>query len=186
MKGHGSTIKTTPGFDAHALTTERLVLQPLTESDAPLFHQINTDPFVRRFLWDDEVIPAVASRDIIFTSQRHFDDSNWGLWKVLDKAARHFLGYAGLWCFFDEPQPQLLYALRPQFTGRGYAQEAAAAVIGYAFNSLNFEDLVASMDAPNTASVRVCERLGMQKVEERRTGEAVTLFYRLVRLDDLK
>ena len=35
------------------------------------------------------------------------------------------IGMVGLWEFFDEPQPQLLYALLPEHTGKGIADEAS-------------------------------------------------------------
>ena len=39
------------------LETERLILRPWSLDDIDALHQIWTDPQVRRYLWDDEVIP---------------------------------------------------------------------------------------------------------------------------------
>jgi ribosomal-protein-alanine N-acetyltransferase len=73
----------------------------------------------------------------------------------------------------------LIYALRPEFTGRGFAQEAARRIIEYAFAELAFDYLDASCDAPNTDSQRVAERLGMKKFKEETKNGLPTVFYRL-------
>jgi len=49
----------------------------------------------------------------------------------------------------------------PEYQGRGFASEAAAGLVKYAFSTLGVERLVATMAAENAASVKVAERLGM-------------------------
>jgi RimJ/RimL family protein N-acetyltransferase len=56
------------------------------------------------------------------------------------------------------------YILDPQFTGRGYATEAAAALVRIAFDHFDAHRVVATIDARNVASVPVVERLGMRCV----------------------
>ena len=51
----------------------------------------------------------------------------------------------------------------PAFQGRGYAREAAAMLLDLAFGELGLHRVIAELDPRNTASVRVCERLGMRK-----------------------
>ena len=79
---------------------------------------------------------------------------------------------------FDEPQPQLLYALAEQHTGLGYATDAAALVLGYTFNNFGFDYLDSSMDAGHERSARVCERLGFRLHDEREEDGKLTRFYR--------
>lgn len=89
------------------------------------------------------------------------------------------MGYAGLWYFFEEPQPQLIYALLEQFTRRGYAREAGTSIIQYAFEKLGFEYLTAATDEPHNASKKVMLSLGMEFVEKRIENNKPTLFYRI-------
>jgi ribosomal-protein-alanine N-acetyltransferase len=85
----------------------------------------------------------------------------------------------GLWEFFDEPRPQLLYALLPDYLGKGIAAEASREIIRYSFDTLGFNYLCASCDTPNEASHKVAERLGMVKTrEETINGKPIT-FYRI-------
>ncbi|MCG8492943.1 MAG: GNAT family N-acetyltransferase [Sneathiellales bacterium] len=163
------------------LQSDRVQLVPLSNADLKDFHETNTNPFVRKYLWDDEVIPAATSAEILNDVQSKFEQERWGLWKILDLAEGHYLGYAGLWQFFGGRQPQLLYALLPENTGQGYATEASRAVIDYAFKILDFEDLIAAVDAPNTASVEVCRRLEMTLDEEKEIEGKPTFFFKLTR-----
>jgi hypothetical protein len=59
----------------------------------------------------------------------------------------------------------LLHELMEQgheaFRGKGYATEAAQAMVDYAFTSLNVRRIVLNTGADNFASMRVMERLGM-------------------------
>ena len=161
------------------LETPRLKLIPFTLSDIDLLHQTLTDPFVRKYLMDDEVINYGKAQEFILTNEKYFEEKDWGLWKILIKEGDAYAGFAGLWIFFDEDQPQLLYGLLPGNLKHGYATEASEAVVEYAFTSLNFSYLLAACDAPNTDSKKVCERLNMVKFEEREINGNKTAFYRL-------
>ena len=161
------------------LQTERLRLVPITQKDLEVFHNTNTNPFVKRFLWDNKEIPESVSSDILNEINTKFKEENWGIWKILNAENEDYLGYVGFWFFFDEKLPQLLYALLPEHTGNGYASEASNEIISYAFKKLNFEYLVAAMDKPNQDSVKVCERLNMKLIEEREIEGKPTLFFKL-------
>ena len=126
------------------METARIVLEPFTLADVELFHETNTSAFVRRYLWDNETIKNEVSRQILVEMEKCFADLGWGLWKLMTKDTGEYFGYAGLWRFFDEQQPQLLYAIHEAFTGQGYATEAAQRVVDYAFEKLMFSDLLAA------------------------------------------
>lgn len=160
------------------LATKRLRLVSMASADLDFFDETNNTPFVRRYLWDDEAVPRAVSGEILSGVERAFADAGWGLWKVLAPGGTA-IGYAGLWTFFEEPQPQLIYALLEDATGKGYATEAAGRVLDHAFNTLSFEYLDASMDVVNASSVHVCERLGFSLHAEREMDGKPTRFYRM-------
>ena len=159
--------------------SERLRLVPFTKDDGELFHQLNTDPFIRKFMWDDDVIPASLADEILEKNETCFKENRYGLWKILSIEENKIIGYTGLWYFFNEPQPQLIYALLAPFTRKGFATEAAKMITDYAFSTLKFKYLIAATDEPHLASQRVAERLGMQYVEKRMENGKPTLFYRI-------
>jgi [ribosomal protein S5]-alanine N-acetyltransferase len=161
------------------LPTGRLTLVPFESHDLALLHRTFTDPFVRKYLWDDEIISLEQTRDILQTNDVHFEKDGWGLWQIRCQADDTYAGVAGLWLFFGEDQPQLLYGLLPDQTKKGYATEASRAVIRYAFEQLSFSYLVAACDTPNTDSRKVCGRLHLEWVEEKEMKGRPTAFYRL-------
>jgi len=54
------------------------------------------------------------------------------------------------------------WVLHPAYSGHGYATEAAHALLHLAFDQLGLHRVVARIVAPNAASVRLAERLGMR------------------------
>jgi [ribosomal protein S5]-alanine N-acetyltransferase len=120
------------------LYTDRLTLEPFAIRDLALLHNTFTHPFVRKYLWDDEIIPLEQTAEILEVNSRHFENDHWGLWKIIVHPGQAYAGFAGLWLFFDQHLPQLLYGLLPDMTKQGYATEAARAVITYAFDHLSF------------------------------------------------
>jgi RimJ/RimL family protein N-acetyltransferase len=55
------------------------------------------------------------------------------------------------------------WVLNPDHSGRGYATEAAHAVLHLAFDGLGLHRVVARVDARNDPSLRLAARLGMRR-----------------------
>ncbi|NJS16396.1 MAG: GNAT family N-acetyltransferase [Nostocaceae cyanobacterium CSU_2_110] len=66
-------------------------------------------------------------------------NQKFGLWFIQTKDEKEIIGFVGLWYFFDESQPQLVYALLPEATKKGYATEAANKILEYCFNQLGYQ-----------------------------------------------
>jgi RimJ/RimL family protein N-acetyltransferase len=60
---------------------------------------------------------------------------------------------------------EVFYSLAPGSWGKGYATEAARAVLDRALGPLGLPEVLAEIDAGNTASIAVIERLGMTPFE---------------------
>ncbi len=163
------------------LKTKRLKLTPFHAADLELLHHTFTNPFVRKYLWDDQIIDLKQTQEILQTNEDYFKKSNWGLWKITLIPQAEYVGFAGLWFFFEEPQPQLLYGLLPEFSKQGYATKAARAVMDYAYNELKFKYLVAACNFEHQASRKVCERLQMQFLAEKEMDGQLAAFYRIER-----
>lgn len=161
------------------MNTDKIELTPIDKTDFEVFKEINVNAFVRKHLWDDKIMPDEVFRGILNQVEIHFENENWGLWKIKLIDSQTVIGYVGLWLFFDENQPQLLYALKPEYKGKGYATEAAKLIVDYAFIQLQFANLVATMDKANVDSQRVCDRLTFKFMEEREVEGKPILFYHL-------
>ena len=165
------------------ITTARLRLQPLSHDDLEPLLALWTEPGVRRFLFDDEIISREQVTAEIDNSIRRFETDGCGLWGALPREETKLIGFCGFRFFHDPPELQLLYGFHPDHWSKGLATEAARAMIGLAFERLGLQRVVASADAPNIASLRVMERAGM-KFDRRQTVNGLdTVYYRLDRQD---
>ncbi|WP_036480170.1 GNAT family N-acetyltransferase [Myxosarcina sp. GI1] len=161
------------------LETSRLILKPLLKSDFDLLHKILVDPYVRKYLCDDTIFSVGQIQAMLQKSQELFEREKFGLWSIANKTKLEIIGFVGLWYFFEEAQPQLIYALLPKATKKGYATEAAARILDYSFVKLGYNYLVVSCDRPNLESQQVATRLGMKQLEARMIDGKPTLFFRI-------
>lgn len=63
----------------------------------------------------------------------------------------------------EQREGDIGYVLRRDLWGRGIGTEAARAVLDFAFDTLGLHRVWATADPENTASIRVLEKLGMQR-----------------------
>lgn len=163
------------------IETDRLLLRPLAPADAEAMHALWTDPAVRRYLFDDEIIPRAVVDDEIAGSARLMAARGYGLWAVRLRDTHEIVGFCGYRFFHEPPQLQLLYGLAPAYWRRGLATEAARAMIRYGLDVNGFERIIASADAPNVASHRVLERAGMRFMKRETVNGLDTVYYELAR-----
>lgn len=141
------------------IRTRRLSLRPFAVSDVDALHALWTDPLVRRWLWDDEVIPRERAAEVVAASVAGGRDGA-GAWCVSVVGEPGLAGFCALMPLGDELE--LLYGLAPHCWGRGLAVEAARAVLSWVFATSPRARVWAGADAPNTRSLAVMERLGMR------------------------
>lgn len=142
------------------LVTERLILRPVTEQDQAALLAHWTAPVVRRFLFDGEILTGAQVAGVILESVRSFAAEGYGLWAVREHGGPDLIGTAGLRPLEDLGL-EVLYSLAPTVQGKGYASEAADAVVRHALHTLGMPHVLAEIDEGNTASASVAERLGM-------------------------
>jgi RimJ/RimL family protein N-acetyltransferase len=151
----------------HVLSTERLVLRPVTADDHAALLAHWTQPEVRRFLFDGAAPSAAEVAETIDESMGHFAARGFGIWLIelgtaagLADTAAGLAGTAGLRPL-EESGLEIFYSLAPGAWGHGYATEAARAVMEYGLGPLALPEVLAEVDEGNAASVAVVKRLGM-------------------------
>jgi len=63
----------------------------------------------------------------------------------------------------EESTAEIGWALHPNFQGKGYAREAASALLDVAFGEMELHRVTALLDPRNDDSIRLCEALGMRR-----------------------
>jgi [ribosomal protein S5]-alanine N-acetyltransferase len=160
-----------------------LRLRPCELADLDALHALFTDPEVRRFLWDDRVITRGETAGVIEASVASFASRGFGQWLAFPGEGDALVGFSGLRLVDGTTHVELLYALAPLHWGRGLASEAAHAVLQHGFATLGMSRILARADAPNAASIRVMQRLGM-RFERRGLEHGLdTVCYSLARED---
>jgi RimJ/RimL family protein N-acetyltransferase len=151
------------------LTTSRLILRPWRDADLSAFARLNDDPAVMEFLarrLSRDESDALAAR--IRTA---IETRGWGFWAVEVKeagpTAAPFIGFVGLSVPSFEahftPCVEIGWRLAKEHWGRGYASEAAAAGLRFAFDNLKLQQIVAFTVPLNKRSMHVMERIGMSR-----------------------
>ena len=150
------------------LTTERLILRTWQESDVMLMTQISSDPEVMAHF------PATqdyaATQGLVQRVQAHYLKWGYGLYAVEIRATGEFIGFVGLsQPSFEIPgfEPNGLpiveigWRLAKQHWGKGYAPEAANAVLEYGFTVLALPEIISFTVVANSPSRRVMEKIGL-------------------------
>ncbi len=147
------------------LETERLILRDFAESDWPAVHCYASDTEVVRFEpWgpnDEEATRAFIQRNL--DQQRSNPRYGFDLAVTL-KGDGQLIGACGINISNPESrQAWIGYVYNRNYWGRGYATEAASAIIAFGFKQLGLHRIFAACDPDNLASARVLEKIGMRK-----------------------
>ncbi len=118
--------------------------------------------------------PASDLRDFLpFYAQMIDEDPSqlgWGIWLVVEAREETVIGDAGFKGGPDaEGTVEIGYSILPAFRQRGYATEAADALIRWAFAHPRVRRVVAECLDDNTPSILILRSLGMQPRD--RTGD---------------
>ncbi len=141
--------------------TARLRLRQFTLADLDNIYQIWTDPDVRKYLWDDEIISKEKAESVLTHSIEFFQQNGFGIWAVFHKEQDELIGFCGF-RFNDTSEIEILYGLATPYWGKGLTTEAVKAAIRYAFEEHDFERLIGVANVENIASWRVMEKAGMK------------------------
>lgn len=159
MWGSGSSTRAA----VPSLRTPRLLLRPWRDEDLAPFAALNADPRVM------EHFPGTFDRSgsdaLAAAIQADLEKNGFGLWAVEVPGVAPFIGFVGA-CEPDfealfTPAVEIGWRLAFEHWGKGYATEAAQAVVAHAFGPLGLAELVSFTAPANRRSRAVMERLGM-------------------------
>ena len=152
------------------LVTERLVLRLMTLEDVDAVHAYQSRSDVCRYLLfeprtREEVAEKVAkhSRAVTLAADHDYLELAVTL-RGPDGEPGPLIGdsYFTI-ASVEHSRAEIGWALHPDHRDRGYAAEAAAAMLDLAFATLGLHRVYAELDVRNDASVALCRRLGMRE-----------------------
>jgi aminoglycoside 6'-N-acetyltransferase len=149
-----------------SLRTQRTTIRPLTSADTDAAHAYMSDPETCRYLlFEPRTREQVAEKIAEWST-------GGGRLAEKDDYIEYGIGADGYGVIghiyftitsVDDAGGEIGWTLHPDFHGKGYAFEAATAMLGYAFDVLKLHRVRAELDPRNTASVALCRRLGMRE-----------------------
>jgi RimJ/RimL family protein N-acetyltransferase len=145
------------------LQTQRLRLRQLTAEDAPFVLKLVNDPSWLQYIGDRGVRNLEDARHYILNGPvESYRVRGFGLYLVELEGAKIPIGLCGLIKRPELEDVDLGFALLPEFTGKGYALEAAAAVLEQGHAALGIDRIVAIATPGNERSIRLLEKLGFR------------------------
>ncbi len=147
-------------YNKHIIKTNRLLLRPLCTSDLETVHRYASDHELTRYMMS-------LPNDTIEESQKFIDDAIIE-WQKISPAFYEYavilddlqIGDVCLYLTDDRKQGELGWILNPDYQGKGYAVEAAKAMLETA-RHLGLDTVFARCDSRNSASEKVMQRIGM-------------------------
>ena len=143
--------------------TERLILRRMTADDAEFICKLVNEPSFLRFIGDKGVRnEADAVQYIQNGPVANYQRFGFGQYVVELKDERVPIGMCGLTMKDALPAPDVGFAFLPEYWSKGYALEAASAVMTYSRNVLGLRKLVAVTLPDNESSIKLLEKIGLK------------------------
>lgn len=147
------------------IETDRIILREWQENDLKPFTKLNADPLIMEYF--PRVLEESGSKRLFKHFQEHFKKHGYGLYALENKTSHEFMGFVGLNKIeFDAPftpATEIAWRLDYEYWGKGYATEAARAVLNHAFKTLKLDEIVAYCVYDNDRAIHVMEKLGMKR-----------------------
>lgn len=134
-------------------------------ADRAPFAAMNADPVVMEHFV--RLMTAEDTDHFVDRIGAQWAEAGWGLWALERRDTGEFIGYTGLWSVrFEasfEPKVEVGWRLAAAHWGHGFATEAARAALDFAFDRLDWPEVVSFTAVGNVRSQAVMQRLGMQR-----------------------
>ncbi|MBT3149370.1 GNAT family N-acetyltransferase [Streptomyces sp. CHD11] len=146
---------------APSLHTARLRLRSFNGADADDLFALQSSGHILRY-WDAPPWSERSRAEKFIATCRQMEQEGTGVRLAVDRVSDGaFIG----WCTLCDWNPDfrsasLGYCYDDAAWGRGYATEAARALLGWSFDTLELNRVQAEADTRNAASARVLEKLG--------------------------
>lgn len=161
------------------LQTARLALRPFELSDADFIFALLNTPGWLQFIGDRQIRTQEDARHYLQESIiNNFKNNGFGAFAVINQQNER-IGMCGLFKRDTLEFPDIGYALLPAFEGKGYAVEAAKAVLQWAQDDLKFTRILAITHPDNVRSSTLLNKIGLvyeQRIRLSADAEELCLF----------
>ncbi|MGZ3498019.1 MAG: GNAT family N-acetyltransferase [Vulcanimicrobiaceae bacterium] len=143
------------------IQTDRLLIRKWMHSDLDAAMAIYGDPDVMHFI---PVGPM--TRDQVARMVERFieedERSGFGLWPVVERANGNLVGEVGLHTIPQTGEVEIAWLFARGAWGKGYATEAAQAVLEFGLREIQLPKIICLIDRENHRSIGVANKLGFR------------------------
>jgi len=145
--------------------TARLRMQQFTLDDAAFVIRLLNEPSFIKFIGDKNVRTLEDARAYLLAGPlAGYARFGFGLNRVELKESGELIGMCGILKRDSLPDPDLGYAFLPEYWNRGYAFEAATAIMSQARTAFGLPRVLAVTTPGNSPSIRLLEKAGFRHV----------------------
>ena len=145
--------------------TERLALRQFTTEDTAFILELLNEPSFLRYIGDKGVRTLDDALGYLLKGPiDSYARNGFGLWLVSLKQDSTPIGMCGLVKRDTLEHPDIGFAFLPRYWSRGYAFDAASAVLTWARGALRLPRILAVVQEDNASSIRLLQRLGLTRL----------------------
>jgi len=161
------------------LETDRLLLRELNLGDVPFILSLLNSPGWLKYIGDRGVKNDEQAKDYLLNGPlKSYKENGFGLYLVEERISKLPIGLCGLLKRETLENPDLGFVFLSDYMGKGFAFEAANAVLEYTKSELKMPTILAIVLPNNKSSIKLLEKLGFQyqKTLQVKEGEDLSLY----------
>lgn len=153
------------GMPWDILETKRCLIRETTPEDVDDFYRIYSDPAITKYM--EDLYPEIEQEKQYIREyiEKVYSFFEFGVWTVVERESGSVIGRAGFAFREGYEEPELGFIIGVPWQRQGYAEEVCRAIMRYGEEMLGFQQVQAMVEPENTASLRLCEKLGFAEKE---------------------
>ena len=165
------------------IETKRLILRKMSEGDSEALLKIFSDPVAMRYF--GVIFDRPRMDQWVKENLTHEEKHGFSLFSVVLKDNGEVIGDCGFETETIDNQTivGIGFDFNSSYWGKGYATEAASAVLKQGFIEHEFESIYGWIDPENKPSQKVAEKIGMTVEKYVKRGKKTYALYRILRKD---
>ncbi|MBY0123795.1 GNAT family N-acetyltransferase [Bacillus sp. S/N-304-OC-R1] len=140
------------------IKTKRLLIREFEFKDWQAVYEYTSDINVMKYI-PEEVFTEEDAKE--FVNKNKGDNAEKFPVVLIDEDI--LIGHIVFYKYFGEHTYEIGWVFNPKYQNRGYASEAAKAILKYGFKEMNLHRIIATCQPENIPSYRVMEKIGMRR-----------------------
>lgn len=147
--------------------TPRLLARRIVSADVDALLAVYGDAEAMRWVGDGQPLNRAQCQHWVEVTHANYATRGYGMMALVERQTGAVAGFCGLVHPGGQETAELKYALRREYWGKGFATEAARAMLAYGQRAFKLSYVIATVAPEHLASQKVLRKAGMQPLERR-------------------